>query len=285
MARPKKPTGTRNLTDEDWRLLRNELVEVFTPGQPINEFDLFAGRADQIRSLQDATLEPSRHAIVYGERGVGKTSIANIFHRSLNTDTRSVRNVPVNANRSDTFSSLWTKTFKRIHIAGNGEPFWMDQAFPDAITPDDVQMALSNFSLNELRIIIFDGYDRLNDMHCKVLMTYTIKALSDYGVNCTIVLVGVAESISSLVAEHASISRALKQIPMPRMSQDELTDIVVRRLRKTPLHIADDALWRIAYFSRGLPFFTHSLGKYACFRAIEKRHMNISEQDVFTATE
>jgi hypothetical protein len=136
---------------------------------------------------------------------------------------------------------------------------------------------------DQLPLVIFDEYDRITDDQCKTLMTDSIKALSDYGVHCTVIVVGVAESISSLVADHASIARALKQIPMPRMSQDELTDVIVRRLTKMPLHMTADAIWRVAYFSRGLPFFTHSLGKYACFRAIERHRLEIGEQEVLLA--
>jgi hypothetical protein len=41
---------------------------VFTPGAPINEKDLFAGRREQVENIIDAVSQRGYHAILYGER-------------------------------------------------------------------------------------------------------------------------------------------------------------------------------------------------------------------------
>lgn len=66
-------------TQEDWDALRADITEAFSPGDPVQEKDLFSGRTSQIKSLMDAVSQRGRHAIVYGERGVGKTSLVNIL--------------------------------------------------------------------------------------------------------------------------------------------------------------------------------------------------------------
>ena len=43
-----------------------------------------------------------------------------------------------------------------------------------------------------------------------MLMANTLKALSDEGVNVTVVLVGVADNINELVGEHSSIIRCVE---------------------------------------------------------------------------
>jgi DNA-binding NtrC family response regulator len=50
-----------------------EAGTVFTPSAPINDKALFAGRIDQVRQVMDAVSQRGRHAVIYGERGVGKT--------------------------------------------------------------------------------------------------------------------------------------------------------------------------------------------------------------------
>ncbi len=273
----------KQFTDEDWSQLRHEIIEAFTPGTPINEADLFAGRQDTIVQLQDTVLERGRHAIIYGERGVGKTSIANIFYRPLNSPTRPILSIRVNADKADDFASLWSKVFRRIKRTEDGYEWWADDAHKGKISPDDIQVELSAFSPNDVPIVIIDEFDRIENVQCKVLVTDTIKSLSDYTVNCTIVIVGVAESVSQLVHDHESISRALVQVPMRRMFQDELRDIAISRLRRLRMQIADDALWRIVFFSAGLPFYTHSLGKHAALRAIAGKRIKITEGDVYEA--
>jgi hypothetical protein len=49
------------------------------------------------------------------------------------------------------------------------------------------------------------------------------------------------------------------------------------------MRITDDALWRISYFSAGLPFYAHSLGKYAALVSIAARKLQIDEGTVLNA--
>jgi GTPase SAR1 family protein len=268
----------------DWANLRREILDVFTPGPPIEELGSFAGRKKVIQRLQDITIERGRHAIIYGERGVGKTSLANIFHKDLNSITSQVTVVLVNADPTDNFDSLWRKVFRRIRReTPDGQEWWVDQAHPTAISMDDVLLALKGFTPNQLPIVIIDEYDRLLDDQCRTLMTDVIKGLVTYGSNCTVVLVGVADSILELVRDHQSISRNLAEVPMERMSRDEIKEIIVTRTKRLRMKVGDDAAWRLSYFSGGLPFYAHSLGKHSALCAVAKRRLDITESDVIAA--
>lgn len=272
----------------DWKALRSEIFETFTPGPPINELELFAGRRDVIQRLQDITIERGRHAIIFGERGVGKTSLANIFHKDLNVINKSnnarirqVTDIFINADSKDSFDSLWRKVFRRMTRPNSVSTVDLD--YPGPIEPDHIVLEMERFSHNELPIIIIDEYDRVEDEECRVLMTDVIKALTTVKTNPTIVLVGVADNILHLVQDHGSISRNLVQIPMKRMSPDEIRDIVTTRFRRLRMKITSEAIWRIVYFSSGLPFYTHSLGKYAALSAISANKIEISEETIFDA--
>ncbi len=74
-----RTTPQRVMTEEDWQVLWGDVNEAFSPGAPVQERDLFAGRIEQLRALVDSVQQRGRHAIVFGERGVGKTSLANIL--------------------------------------------------------------------------------------------------------------------------------------------------------------------------------------------------------------
>jgi hypothetical protein len=146
-----------------------------------------------------------------------------------------------------------------------------------------VYLQLCRFGQNELPIIVIDEYDRLRDESCRVLMTDLIKALTRAPNNPTVVLVGVAENILQLVRDHASISRNLVQVPMHRMTTEEIIEVVTSRTRKLRIKISSDAVWRIAYFSAGLPFYAHSLGKYSALTAIENHKLEIDENTVLAS--
>ncbi len=272
------------MTPTDWEALRREIIETFTPGAPINESDLFTGRASTLRELQDTVLERGRHAIIFGDRGVGKTSVSNIFYRVLNTETRPVTAIRVNGDSATDFDGLWRKVFRRIvRQSSDGTPFWVDEAHPDKITPDDVVITLNNFQPFQVPVVILDEFDKIIDHKCRTLVAETIKALSDDAVNCTVIIVGVAESVSGLIAEHASIPRALKQVPMHPMDKAEIEDLVTSRVRRLRMSMTAAALWRICFFSSGLPFYAHSLGKHAALNAVSKSTRAIDEEHVLSA--
>jgi len=64
---------------QSWFDLSLQAGLVFTPNTPIDQRALFAGRGDQIRRIIDAVNQAGQHAILFGERGVGKTSLANVI--------------------------------------------------------------------------------------------------------------------------------------------------------------------------------------------------------------
>ena len=68
----------RMRSDDDWQALRHEVLEKFTPSAPVTTRDLFAGRAPQLIQCMDVIAERGRHGIIYGEPGVGKTSISQV---------------------------------------------------------------------------------------------------------------------------------------------------------------------------------------------------------------
>ena len=55
------------------------LDKSFTPRRPISLPDLLAGRLDLLYRLLDDIATPSQHVLLYGNRGVGKTSIARVL--------------------------------------------------------------------------------------------------------------------------------------------------------------------------------------------------------------
>ena len=276
-------------TAEDWAALRAEITEAFSPGAPVQERDLFSGRSSQIALLEDAVLQRGRHAIVYGERGVGKTSLANVLPLVMHRPNKELIYVRVNADPTDTFVSLWKKVFKRMTYVtatlDGTSVKKISEDFGSELAPDDVQLVLSEFSNNHIPIIVLDEFDRIKDKTTTQLVADTIKALSDYSVNATVVVVGVAEDVSTLIQGHESITRSLIQIKMPRMSTEELKQLVLTRYMRSGLQTDADAVWKIIFLSRGLPYYTHLLAMHAARYAIDNRKMLVKHDDVDKALE
>jgi Cdc6-like AAA superfamily ATPase len=238
-------------TAEDWASLRFEASQTFTPSTPIDENQLFAGRGAQIHKMLDATMEKGKHVILFGERGVGKTSLAKVFHSLFPSTLRHMFAIRVQADPSDTFETVWRKVFKDLHIRavrdGRENLIPLSDFYLSGITPDDVRRELEGlFRASDIPIIIIDEYDKIGEkINANALMANTIKSLSDYGVNVTIVIVGVADSINDLFDQHESISRCVEQVPMPRMTTSERREILDKIVPRLGMKMHEDAIWKI----------------------------------------
>jgi predicted ATPase len=148
------------LGSEEWQVLRSEVLELFTPGAPVDEFTLFAGRQAQLQKLRDTLDSRGRHAVVFGERGVGKTSLVSIFHHDHIRLSR-IHRIYVQCSKADEFHDMWIKAFKRIRFDIDGEKVYADDMVERVEGPDDVDLVLSHFASNDIPIVIFDEFDRV----------------------------------------------------------------------------------------------------------------------------
>jgi len=273
------------MTDEDWFPLQIEVEQLFS-GAPVAEEDLFAGRISEVRRMLEAVFDPSKHVILHGERGVGKTSIANVFWRRYNAQLQTFVVARVQADPSDDFSTLWKKGVEELvynaRSMGKQELIPLDDKI-SLSTVDSVRRELQKCRPNSIPIVIFDEFDKVRNEQAKELFSNLVKSLHDYSVRATVILVGVAQDVARLVHDHQSITRALVQIKLERMEERELNEVIDTRLKKTPMEISGDARWTIVSMSRGLPYFTHMLTKYAAISSINSHSLNIDTPHVESA--
>jgi Cdc6-like AAA superfamily ATPase len=258
--------------------LRATIVTIFTPGRPVKHLDLLAGRQQQINKVLEAVLSPGQHAAIYGERGVGKSSLANlIYDMVFASGQQDFVPVHVNCGVTVTFQTIWAEVFRQLDGRIKPELHLLTQ-FPEHDPgPEDIRGVFSQVKART--IIVLDEYDRV-DPSVAVEMADTIKTLSDRDISTTLVFVGVAANIDELVREHSSIDRALIQIPMPRMSRDELIDIVTRGMARLPrMQLEKGLAQRMAEISKGLPHFTHLLAKHSLLSAIDDGRLSVSPKD------
>lgn len=267
------------------------LSEAFSPSAPIDQQALFSGRLSQLTDVLNAINQKGQHAILFGERGVGKTSLARVMSRAVIVDGKALLNTSINCDPSMTFSSLWHKLVREIslHQSKPGVGFMAESQnvaspiggmLPETVTPDDVRFLCTRLGK---ALIVIDEIDRLADTSVTALLADTIKTLSDHAVDTTMLLVGVADSVDSLISEHHSVERALVQVRMPRMSRPELHDIIDKGLQPAAMTISVEAKQKIAALSQGLPHYTHLLALNAAQRAATVGRTEVTLQDVKTA--
>lgn len=274
----------RTTNREDAAAKRFEANDLFTPSTPITIAELFAGRSLQLTKMLDAIGERGRHIVLFGERGVGKSSIAQIVPFLVPKGPKEVKSIRVQAFPNDTFSTIAKRIFSKIHFRadyGNGEKAYnVGEFYPGDVTIDDFLNEMENFKETEIPIVVIDEFNEITDPTMTVSMANIIKALSDTASNVTIIIVGVADNISQLFEEHRSIERCTEQIQMPRMTVDERKDILDKRISRLGMEIEGDAKWKVINLSKGLPTYVHALGKHAVFGALNSMRLTVAEPDV-----
>lgn len=249
----------------------------FTPGAPVSQLDMLAGRAEQLADIVSAAEMPGQHIGLYGERGVGKTSLATVLAQYLG-DTEAgdrPRAVVVNCSSDDNFTSLWGHIFAELPESGDESPYAYEHS------PEYVRRRLQR--LDAPALIVIDELDRLDDDDALTAIADTVKTLSDHRVSSTLVLVGVGHSMGDLIGEHASIVRALVQIEMPRMQPYELAAIITTGCEKAGLLVRQGAIADIVALSEGLPHYTHLLALHAGLRTVQDDRNEITAADVRNA--
>jgi Cdc6-like AAA superfamily ATPase len=108
-------TQTPDFPPEDRAQIEGAVATAFSPHSPISSLQLFRGRTDQIRSVVDAANIPGLHIAIYGERGVGKTSLANMNRDILGTSQMATSKV-ICAER-DTFESVIRRSLDNLNYS------------------------------------------------------------------------------------------------------------------------------------------------------------------------
>lgn len=279
------------------------LGEIFKPAAPTDDQRLFRGRREQLARLLTVTGAPGQHAIIFGERGVGKTSVSYMVRDAyVTTAPDATVCVRLACTAEDDFASLWRKLPGRLRTAVDrtssselGELItpevidMVEDAFLDEPTSDTVAQVLGAIAYKVRLLVIIDELDRMDVFAAGAKLADLVKQISDDVVPCTLILVGVADNVSDLIAGHASVDRCLIPILMPRMTQNELSEIVDEGFiaygerSGSPISISEHSLAAIASLSQGFPYYTHLLASAVGRTAIAEGQDAIEFDDVFRA--
>lgn len=274
--------------------IRAQLSTAFNPSGPVSSLDLFAGRLEQISQLLSAVGQIGQHVVLFGERGVGKTSLASLTHELWNQvmkGSTTVFPVRLSCSQTDTFGSVWaniaeliTDEHEKRHATLPSGETWNEllaEIKMEDANPHSIRRFLS--LLGKKFIIVIDEFDQLGHEGSIGEFATTIKGLSDYLVETTLILVGVADTVDNLIEDYASVERALIQVRMPRMSTDELVDIISKGYNRVGLEATSESLETMGRLAQGLPHYAHRFGQEAGYAAVDHGKTTVDRPEVAEA--
>lgn len=252
------------------------------PSSPVRSFESLRGRSDQLEQIRVALLSPGRHVFIYGDRGVGKTSLAQtaafIHHSSRSTP------ILLACDSNTTLYQLVKDLASRLlledpTLVSHGKSLKGGLRFHNILTlemqetlqqgkvpiPASINDAVALLKYAEPRddnilVAVVDEFERLTDSNEKALFGDFIKQCGDQDVRVKRLFSGVGESLTQLLDGHESCFRYLSSIRLERLGWDPRMEIVSFVASKLSLHIDREYLYRIAAISDGFPHYVHLIG-------------------------
>jgi len=302
---PRKPVEqpeARAAQERRLRLARQRLAEVFTPARPLpgNSFhlhgaktdDVFVGRKAERERITRALIEDRLHVLIYGERGMGKTSLANVVVAEVQAaDFIVVRHL---CSAGSTFDSIMHAIFQDLPRLSSGAASahavmpvnastYASQLPPSGLRPADVVSRLAPF--RRLRLVfVIDEFDRVTDENTRTAMADVIKQCSDTRAPISFTIIGVSGSSEQLIGSHPSIQRCLLRLPLPLLEDRDVARIAARS-ELAGLACPNAMRRAIAQLTRGVPYMAQLLSLRAGQAALEEARLEIRGRDLITSVE
>jgi Cdc6-like AAA superfamily ATPase len=271
--------------------VRRKLRAVFTPAQPVSDRRMFAGRIDILTSLIRAIEDQRLHVIIYGERGIGKTSLLHIMAQVA----REARYIVVysscgaGSNFSDMFRAVAEEIPLLFHSGFAPTDTETEQGatladlLPEGtITPRHVSELFAKLTATRL-IVILDEFDRSESGEFRQSVAELIKNLSDRSVRAQLVIAGVAANLTELVEHIPSIRRNILGLQVPKMGAQEVRHLMQIGEDAAGVAFEDEAARSITSVAHGSPYVASLLSHHAGLTAIDAGRLAVTASDVSVA--
>ena len=270
-------------------LARERLSSAFHPSVPTREIDLFAGREEALATLIQALEVQKLHVVVYGDRGLGKTSLLNIMSH-LARDAGYLVSHAACGSDSD-FDSVFRQVAASVPLRHHASADPATVASGDTLAsllgeaPLDVPRAAELLGgVRGVRLLILlDEFDRASSDQFRLQVAELVKALSDGGASVQLVIAGVASNLNALIRHIPSIRRNIIGLPLGPMRDEELRAIVARGAERSGLTFEDEAADRLVTACNGSPYLANLLGQHAGLAATARGRTDVTVRDAGAA--
>lgn len=268
--------------------VRMRLRNAFTPSQPITDWSRFAGRTEMLTQLIRATEDGRLHTVLYGERGIGKTSILHVFAQAARNARYLVSYVSCGAG-SD-FDEMFRAVADDIPLLyhssyGPTSPEAERGATFASLLPDgEISVRQASDLCAKLTgtriLIILDEFDRVESRALRRSVAEFLKNLSDRSVRVQLIIAGVAANLTELVEHVPSIQRNVFALEAVPLSEGETRLLVKTGEAAAGVAYEDSAVGFIVALSNGLPYLASLVSHLSGLSALDEGRTVVGRDDV-----
>jgi Cdc6-like AAA superfamily ATPase len=275
-----------------YAVIRSKLRRAYTPAQPVSDPKMFAGRTKVLAALIRAIEDQRLHTIIYGERGIGKTSLLRVLAQAAQEARYLVVYVTCGAGSEfdETMRAVAAKIPLMFHhdygpTSIEGE---RGDTLASVLGSEPISVSLAADHLDKIEgtrvLVVLDEYDRSGSEEFRRGIGELLKTLSDQGVRVQFLIAGVAANLTELVQNIPSIQRNVFALQVPRMTAAEIRHIVKNGEGVTELPFQDAAIQAVIARCIGFPYLATMLCHRSALMALEQHHETVGVDDVDAAT-
>lgn len=256
----------------------NQLNRYLSASKPVKSIEHLFGRDNEKTLIDEALSAEGRHVFLFGDRGVGKSSLAAStasLHQSSDSDfiqvgcgpdTEFYKTIEEIADRvikntygkriNSTSHSLDFKCYK-VQIESKEREINIPRV-NSMYSAVDAMVEICE-SHSEHPVIVIDEFDQISSEKQRKLFATYLKDIGDRGVNIKLIFTGVGLSLQNLLGDHESSFRQLHTIQVERLNWTAREQISREAIESFGLTIDDEVVYLIAKISNGFPYFVHLL--------------------------
>ena len=278
----------KNITNKEISKINSENL---TPSAEIDTPERLYGREKNLLTIERAFNSKGRIPFVYGDRGVGKSSLAKTA-AYLKADSGN-HTITVVCSQDDTFSqvvkSIGDATlniknkFERkgvpgtyqASVLGNGAAFSPSgETITNIKHPTSLNEALDIFRFILANnpgniVIIVDEMERISNVHEREKFSELIKNIPLLDERIKFIFCGIGTTLNELVGNHPSAGRVIESVEVEKLHHNHLWKIIETVADALSLDIEKEALIRISQISDGFPSYVHLIGDSMFWNAFD----------------
>jgi uncharacterized protein len=234
---------------------------LLTPTTPIRSAEFLRGRDKILEVIRRAFVQPGRNVFIYGDRGVGKTSLAQtaaLEHQSADNNP-----VFVGCDNASTFYGTARTIAQRLQpgdptvnkitrsgkVGGGWKGFISAEAqqtiehgaIPAFGSVDDVISVLGFLSQkhSEQPVIVIDEFERIKGDKERMLFADFIKQVGDQSLPIKFIFCGIGSALDELLDAHHSCYRYLTAVELERLGITPRLEIIENAAKTFGLQVED----------------------------------------------
>lgn len=271
--------------------LRKQIAEAFTPSRPVTDAKRFAGRGEIIDTVIGAIENQRLHVVLYGDRGIGKTSLMQVIGALARQAKYVVARTSCSeeSDFSDVFRRLLAEVPLRYHggMSPSTQRLATADSFATLLPEGPLAAAVVSDLLQQVEgasvILMIDEFDRASSEEFKRATAEVIKNLSDRGVPVMLLIAGVASNLTELISSLPSIRRNVIGIPVRRMANEEVSELIARGGRAAGVEFEADAVEEVISAANGSPYLASLLAHHAALLAAQAATTHVTFANVTDA--